>query len=106
MTRRHAIRMGVGGVVLAALLFLYALSQTTLSYLVPGPEGIVRRTAIFQPALVASIVSGVALVGAFAALVWTVVREAPRWVWWVLVVLIAAGVVADIVVLTTSRPKF
>jgi hypothetical protein len=106
MTGRTATLVGVAAVVLAALLFLYALSQTTLSYLVPSPEGIVRRTAIFQPALVASIVGGVALVGAFAVLVWTIVRGALRWVWWALLVLLSAGVVADIVVLTSSRPKF
>jgi len=106
LTRRNAVLLSVAAVVLAAVLLLYALSQTTLSFLVPSPEGIIRRTAIFRPALVASIVNGVALVASIGVLVWHVVSNPPRWVWWVLVVLLAAGVVADIVVLSSSRPLF
>ena len=83
LTRRNAVLLSVAAVVLAAVLFLYALSQTTLSYLVPSPEGIIRRTAIFRPALVASIVNGVALVASIGVLVWHVVSRPPRWVWWV-----------------------
>ena len=64
--------------IVAGLLLLYAISQTTLSFLVPSPEGIIRRTAIFRPALVASIVNGVAF----------------------------AASIGGIVVLTSSRPLF
>jgi hypothetical protein len=52
------------------------------------------RSTIFRPALVASIVNGVALVASIGVLVWHVVSRPPRWVWWVLVVL------------SSSRPLF
>ncbi len=106
MTRRNGVVLGIAAVVLAALLLLYAVSQTTLTFLVPSPAGIIQRTAIFRPGLVASIINGVALAGSIAVLVWHVVSRPPRWVWWAVGVLLAAGVVADIVVLSSSRPLF
>ncbi len=106
LPRRNAVLLSVLAVVLAAALFLYAFSQTTLTFVVPSPAGIIQRTAIFRPGLVASIINGVALAGSIAVLVWQLLRQPPRWAWWVVVVLLAAGVVADIVVLTSSRPLF
>jgi hypothetical protein len=106
VTRRNGLLLGIGAAVLAALLLLYALSQTTLTYLLPSPEGIIRRTAIFRPALVASIVNGVALVASLGALVWHLVARPPRWAWWAVAVLLAAGVVADVVVVSSARPLF
>ena len=77
LTRRNAVLLSVAAAVLAAVLFLYALSQTTLSFLVPSPEGIIRRTAIFRPALVASIVNGVALVASTLVVLAVVLSQAP-----------------------------
>jgi len=106
VTRGNAVVLSLLAAIVAGLLLLYAISQTTLSFLVPSPEGIVRRTAIFRPALIASIVNGVALAASIGGIVWSVVSRPPRWWWWVLPALLVVGAIADIVVLTSSRPLF
>lgn len=106
MTRGNAVVFSLLAAIVAGLLLLYAISQTTLSFLVPSPEGIIRRTAIFRPALIASIVNGVALAASIGGIVWSVVGRPPRWWWWVLPALLVVGAIADIVVLTSSRPLF
>ena len=106
LTRRNAVLLSVLAVLLAAALFLYAFSQTTLSFPVPSPEGIIRRTTIFRPALIAAIINGVVLLAAIATLVRAATSQVPRWNWWGLAAGVVVGVVADIVVLTSSRPLF
>jgi hypothetical protein len=106
MTRRNALVLSLLAAIVAGLLLLYATSQTTLSFLVPSPEDIVRRTAIFRPALIATIINGVALAASIGGIVWSVVSRPPRWWWWVLPALLVIGAIADIVVSTSSRPLF
>jgi uncharacterized membrane protein len=105
VTRRNAVVLSVLAAIVAGLLLLYAISQTTLSFLVPSPEGIIRRTAIFRPALIASIVNGVVLLASIGGIVWAAVSRPLRW-WWVLPALLVVGAIADVVVLTSSRPLF
>jgi uncharacterized membrane protein len=106
VTRRNAVVLSVLAAIVAGLLLLYAISQTTLSFLVPSPKGIIQRTAIFRPALIASIVNGVVLLASIGGIIWAAVSRPLRWWWWVLPARLVVGAIADVVVLTSSRPLF
>lgn len=107
MGRTGRILLSIALLAISAFVVIVVASEIPLAYALPdGEGGATREVAVFGPAVVATVVAGLAALVQAGLLVWNLVRPAPLAVWIVALVALLAGVVAAIVTATADRPVF
>ena len=108
MTR--ALRVTIASVLLVvALLGVFGVaSQIGLTYYLPPAEsgGATEHVAVFAPAVVGTVVAGLAAVALAGNLVLAIRRALPRWAWIVAALLTVVAVAVQFVVGGLDRPTF
>ena len=108
MSRVQRILVASALLVIAALGLLVAATQTTMIwYQAPGADGIAtEQVAVFEPAVVGTVVAAVAVLALLAHLVLVIRRAVPRMQWVVAIALTAVTVIAAVLVSIADRPVF
>ncbi|VXB48033.1 hypothetical protein [Plantibacter sp. T3] len=108
MSRVQRILVASALLVMAALGLLVAATQTTMIwYQAPGADGIAtEQVAVFEPAVVGTVVAAVAVLALLAHLVLVIRRAVPRMQWVVAIALTAVTVIAAVLVSIADRPVF
>ncbi|ROR83310.1 hypothetical protein SAMN06295974_1378 [Plantibacter flavus] len=108
MSRVQRILGASALLVIAALGLLVAATQTTMTwYQAPGADGMAtKQIAVFEPAVVGTVIAAVAVLALLVHLVLVIRRAVPRLQWVVAVALTVATVIAAVLVSIADRPTF
>lgn len=108
MSRVQRILGASALLVIAAFGLLVAATQTTMTwYQAPGADGIAtEQVAVFEPAVVGTVIAAVAVLALVAHLILVIRRAVPRVQWVVAVALTVATVIAAVLVSIADRPVF
>lgn len=94
--------------VIAAFGLSIAATQTTMTwYQAPGADGLAtKQTAVFEPAVVGTVIAAVAVLALLAHLILVIRRAVPRVQWVVAIALTVVAVIAAVLVSIADRPVF
>jgi hypothetical protein len=108
MSRALRIVIASALLVIAAFATFVVATEIGIAYYLPSGSGADATThvAVFAPAVVATVVAGLATVLLVAHLVVAIRRAVPRWQWIVAAVLTVIAVAAPFVIGTLDRPTF
>lgn len=108
MSRVQRILAASALLVIAALGLLVAATQTTMTwYQAPGADGMAtKQIAVFEPAVVGSVIAAVAVLALLVHLILVIRRAVPRMQWVVAVALTVVAVIAAVLVSIADRPVF
>jgi hypothetical protein len=108
MSRVRRILLASALLVIAALGLSVVATQTTMTwYQAPGADGMAtEQIAVFEPAVIGTVVAAVAVLALLTHLVLAVRRAVPRLQWLIAVALAVATVIVAVLVSVADRPAF
>ncbi|PPG02809.1 hypothetical protein C5E06_10185 [Pseudoclavibacter sp. RFBI5] len=108
MPRVQRIILASGLLLTAALALVVVSSQIGMTwYAAPGASGVAtKQTAVFEPAIVGTVVTALAALALLAQVLVAARRTVPRWTWAASGAVSVLAVVAAVVVSTADRPVF
>jgi hypothetical protein len=108
MPRFQRIIIASGLLLTAALSLVVVASQIGVTwYSAPGSSGVAtKQIAVFEPAIVGTVVSALATLALLAHLLVVIRRTVPRWTWGASGAVCALAVLAAVIVSTADRPVF
>lgn len=108
MPRAQRVILSFGLLLIAALSLVVVASQIGVTwYSAPGATGVAtKQLAVFEPAIVGTVVAAFAALALLAQLLLVARRTVPRWTWAASGAVSVLAVVAAVVVSTADRPVF
>ena len=107
MSRPLRVVMAVLLLTAALMSLAIALSQTILHYMLPGQgDTVTRHTAVFMPAVIASVVAGVTVLVTAAWIYFVARLPRHRGLWFAVLALLAVDVVVLVIVSGMVQPDF
>ncbi|OAN30810.1 hypothetical protein A4X17_04425 [Plantibacter sp. H53] len=108
MSRVQRILGASALLVIAALSLVVVATQTTMTwYQAPGADGLAtKQIAVFEPALVGTVIAALAVLALLVHLVLVIRRAVPRVQWVVAIALTVVAVIAAVLVSIADRPVF
>lgn len=108
MSRARNIVVASALLLTSAFAVFVTASQIALTwYLPPDDTGIAhQRVAVFEPAVVGTVVAALAALALLVHLLVVWRRGAPRWMWVTAAVVTMVAVIAAVAVSTADRPTF
>ena len=108
MSRVQRIIVASVLLVIAVLALVVVTSQITMTwYQAPDETGVAtRQVAVFEPAVIGTVVAALAVLALLVHLVVVARRAVSRWIWVAAAGTSTVAVVAAVVVSTASRPTF
>lgn len=97
-----------GLLLIAGFALVVTASQIGMTwYRAPDETGVAtKQVAVFEPAVVGTVVAGLAVVALLAFLLVAIRRVVSRWMWATALVTSIVAMVAAVLVSTASRPTF
>lgn len=106
MSRLVSVVLAAASVVVAGLLLLSGLPQTTTHYSLPSPAGVTRHTSVFGPGVAAVVLCAIVVLFSALWLVLAAIGRSARWMLVAIVGLLVLDVVVLIAVSVMARPSF
>lgn len=106
MSRPVTVVLAVAALVVAGLLLLVEVAQSTVHYALPTSTGVTSNTYVFGPGVAAAVLAGLVVLLSALWLVLAVVGRSTSWMLITVGGLLVLDVVVLIVVSSLSRPTF